>query len=155
MRSIRSVAVAATALAAVGGFTAIASGKAAPKGKADSGTSYVSVVHVVGKTEYAAGYTFDKKFGQTAVTYVTSISPGTTGTINITVKRVVEYTPTGTLYGTAKAVQNLATGNVTGGKLLLTHGTGAQKGHSFLATFTGTYDPKSGVYTFHYKGLYR
>jgi hypothetical protein len=155
MRRGRLAAVAAVAVAALGGFAAIATGKTASRGKPDSGTSYVSIVHAAGKTQYAAGYTFDKRFGQTAVTYVTSIGPGGTGTVTVIGKRVTLYTRNGSLYGTGSAVENLLTGAVTKGKLKLTHGTGAQKGHSFSGTFAGSYDAKARVYTFHYKGTYK
>jgi hypothetical protein len=155
MTSSRLAAVTATAVVALGGFAAIASGKPASKGKADSGTSYVSIVTHRGKTEYAAGYSFDKLLGHTAVTYNATIAAGKTGTIDVTAKPVTEYTPTGSLYGSVTAVENLATGAVTDGKLKLTRGTGGQKGHSFIATITGNYDAKSGIFTFHYKGIYR
>jgi hypothetical protein len=122
--------------------------------KKDSGTAYASIVHTSGSTEYVAGYTFDKLFGRTATTYVTTLSPGTTGTVKVTAKRVTLYTATGTLWGTGVATENLATGAITGGKLILTHATGAQKGHTFKGTFTGSTDPKTGVFTFNYKGIY-
>jgi hypothetical protein len=121
--------------------------------KKDSGTAYASIVHISGNNEYVAGYTFDKLFGRTATTYVTTASPGATGTIKVTGKRVTLYTAKGTLWGTGSATQNTATGAITGGKLNLNHGTGALKGHTFKGTFTGSF--ASGVYTFNYKGTYR
>lgn len=144
-------AVLAVALASA--FTAGAVASTKPKTAKDSGTSYVSIVHQQGKVLYAAGYSFDKRFGQVAVTYVTTVTPGKTGTVNVVAKRVTLYTATGTLYGTATAVQNIATGAVTLGKLSLTHGTGALEGHSFTGALAGSYNSKSGVYTFHYAGV--
>ena len=128
---------------------------AATKGKQDSGTSYAGVVYQKGKTLYAAGYSFDKLFGQIAVTYVTTVAAGTTGTIKVNASPVTQYTANGTLVGTASAVQNLATGAVSDGKLNLTRGTGGQKGHSFTGTFSGAYDSSTHVYTFHYQGTYK
>lgn len=144
----------AVAVAAVP-FVATAGAKTRAKPVKDSGTSYVAIDHMSGKTQYAAGYTFDKRFGRTAATYVTSLTPGTTGNVNVIAHRVTLYGPAGSLWGTGKAVESLATGKVSKGKLDLTHGTGAEKGHSFVGTFTGSFDPKSGVFTFHYKGVIR
>ena len=134
----------------------VAGAGATTAGKKDSGTAYASVVHTSGTTEFVAGYTFDKLFGRTATTYVTSVRPaGTPGTVTVTARKVTLYTPTGSLVGTGSALDNGITGAITQGKLNLTKGTGAQKGHSFKGTFTGSYDAKSGIFTFNYKGLYR
>ena len=122
--------------------------------KKDSGTAYAAIVHTSGSTQDIAGYTVDKLFGRTATTYLTTVSNATTGTLNVTAKRVTLYTPTGTLFGTATATENVVTGAITNGKLLLTHGTGAQKGHSFKGTFTGNGDLAKGSFTFNYKGTY-
>jgi hypothetical protein len=135
-------------------FVAGAGAKTTKVTKKDSGTAYAAIVHTSGKTQYIAGYTVDKLFGRTATTYLTTVSTGSTGTLNVTAKRVTLYTPTGTLFGTATATENLATGALTNGKLLLTHGTGAQKGHSFKGTFTGNGDIAKGLFTFNYKGIY-
>jgi hypothetical protein len=125
------------------------------KGVKDSGTLYVAIVHQSGKTLYAAGYAFDKRFGRIAATYVTTISPGTAGNINVTANPVTEYTAKGSLFGKVTAVQNLATGAVTNGKINLTHGTGLLKGHTFTGTFSGTFDNAHMVYTFKYSGTYK
>jgi hypothetical protein len=152
-KGARSLATIASILT-IGLLSAFVAGAGAKTtGKKDSGTVYASVVHTAGSTEYVAGYTFDKLFGRTATTYVTSVSPGATGSINVTGKRVTLYTAKGTLWGSGSATQNTVTGAITGGKLNLSHGTGALKGHTFKGTFTGTF--AGGVYTFHYKGLYR
>jgi hypothetical protein len=124
-------------------------------GVKDSGTLYVAIVHQSGKTLYAAGYAFDKRFGQIAATYVTTISGGANGNINVTANPVTEYTRTGSLFGKVTAVQNVTTGAVTNGKINLNHGTGQQKGHTFTGTFSGTYDSKHMVYTFKYSGTYK
>ena len=44
---------------------------------------------------------------------------------------------------------------MTDGKLNLTKGTGGQKGHSLVGTFTGTGDPASTEYRFAFKATYR
>ncbi|MEA2210348.1 MAG: hypothetical protein QOF83_296 [Solirubrobacteraceae bacterium] len=124
------------------------------KGKKDSGTSYAAVVRTVGSKEYVAGYTLDKLFGHAATTYVTTLTSGKTGTVKVTGKPVTLYTAKGTLSGTGTATLNLATGAITGGKLVLTKGTGGLKGHSFKGTFTGTSNIAMGLFTFHYTGIY-
>jgi hypothetical protein len=151
-----AVLVSIVVIGSISAFAASAGAKPSTKGKKDSGTAYVSIVHTVGSTEYAAGYTFDKLFGQTATTYVTSVRNGpATGTVVVTVKRLTLYTSTGTLYGTGSAVENLATGDVTDGKIDVTHGTGAQKGHTFIGTLTGSEDAKTAIFTFNYTGTYK
>jgi hypothetical protein len=152
-KSARSIATIATILT-IGLLSAFVVGAGAKTAaKKDSGTAYASIVHTSGNTQEIAGYTIDKLFGRTATTYLTSVHSGATGTINVIAQRVTLYTPKGTLWGTGKATQNLATGAITGGKLNLTHGTGALTGHTFKGTFTGSRNATSGVYTFNYKGL--
>jgi hypothetical protein len=152
-KSARSIATIASILT-IGLLSAFVVGAGAKTAaKKDSGTAYASIVHTSGSTQYVAGYTIDKLFGRTATTYVTSLTAGATGTIKVTAKRVTLYTPKGTLWGTGSATQNVATGAITGGKLNLTHGTGALTGHTFKGTFTGSRNSTSGVITFKYKGL--
>jgi Flp pilus assembly protein TadG len=155
VRTRAMLAAAGISAAGLAGGLAATAGAATTKAKKDTGTSYVAVVHQVGNTLDAAGYTFDKLRGQGAITYQLNATPGAKGTVKVQGKRVVMYTSTGTLYGTGSAVQNIATGQVSAGKLALTHGTAAQKGHSFVGTFTGTYNRANGVYTFHYTGTYK
>jgi hypothetical protein len=150
---VRSL-LAATALIALA-LSSVATAIATAKPVKETGTSYVSVVRQSGKTEYAAGYSFDSLRGQVGVTYLTTVTTGKTGTITVVGKRVTIWTPTGSLWGTGTATQNLATGAVTNGKLKLTHGTGALKGHSFVGTFKGSFNATSRVFTFHYAGTYR
>src|SRR5947209_4758723 len=146
------------ALAAMGATALAATAKPKKKGKADSGTSYVAVTHSSGGFEYSAGNTTDKLFGATAVTYKLKTSPSTPGTLSLTAKPVVLYTATGTLIGTGSATLTIAVGGaatVSNGKLKLTKGTGTLKGHSLLATFTGSGSVVTSTYTFHYKGTYK
>jgi hypothetical protein len=133
----------------------VAGAGAASTAKKDSGTSYAAIDRTVGKTEFVSGYTVDKLFGKIAATYVTTVNTGTNGTTTVTGKHVTLFTSKGSLSGTATATLNLATGAISNGKLVLTHGTGGLKGHSFKGTFTGTSQLGKGLITFHYKGLYR
>jgi hypothetical protein len=139
------------------GLTAafVAGAGAKTTGKKDSGTSYAAIDRTVGKTEYVSGYTLDKLFGKIAATYVTTVTTGTNGTTTVTGKNVTLFTAKGSLTGTGTATLNLATGAISNGKLVLTHGTGGLKGHSFKGTFTGTSNLAKGTFTFHYKGTYR
>jgi hypothetical protein len=138
----------ATALAATG-----------KKGKADSGTSYVAVTHASGGFNYSAGNNTDMVLGAGAVTYKLKAMPIGTGTmLKLTANPVVLYTRTGSLTGTGSAtlvITGPTTATVKDGKLVLKKGAGAQKGHSLVATFSGSGNPSTGQYTFHYKGTYK
>lgn len=153
-RSVTAIAsVIAVGLISV--FVASAGARTKAPARHDSGTAYANIVAKNSSTEYAAGYTFDKLFGQTATTYRLAFASGTsTGTLTVNAKRVTLYTPTGSLVGTGSAQENFSTGAITHGKLDLTRGTGGQRGHRFVGTFTGSL-AKSGVITFNYKGTYR
>ncbi len=70
---------------------------------------------------------------------------------------VTIFTKTGALSGTGTAteiVNSNGTATFTS-KLRLTKGSGGQKGHSFVGTFTGTAASPTGPYTFHDKGTYK
>lgn len=123
---------------------------AAPWGRAETHTS--------GGVEYIAGDGTDKLFGATAVTYKLNVSANPAGTYKVTSKRVVLYTATGELSGTGSAtliVGAKGSATITDGKINLTKGTGALKGHSLVGTFTGSGNAVSGTYVFHYKGTYK
>jgi hypothetical protein len=66
----------------------------------------------------------------------------------------VLYTATGSLTGTGSALVTVAGNNeiIKNGKLSLTKGAGAQKGHSFVGTFTGTGSLTTNRFVFKYKG---
>jgi hypothetical protein len=154
-RALSATAVVVCALLAMGATALAATGK---KGKADSGIQHVAITHSSGGFNYSAGDGTDKLLGATAVTYKLKILNSGAGTFKVTAKPVVLYTATGTLRGTGSATVTAdAKGNatVTNGKLRLTKGTGAQKGHSFIGTFSGTGSVVTGAYTFHYKGTYK
>lgn len=157
-RSGRVLAISAAVAAAAVSVIAVASGTAATAGRADKATSYVAVTHQVGSNYYAAGETSDTVLGNGAVTYTIKAGTGTKpGTISITANRVTEFTPTGSLYGGAAGTETTsAAGSVTlTGTLTLIHGTGAQKGHSFVGKFTGTGTGPLGPFVFHVTGKYR
>ena len=146
---LAALVVSAVSVATVGATSA---------GKVDSGTAYVAVTHSVGSTLYAAGNTTDKLLGSGAVTYMIKAGTGTTpGTIKITATRVTVFTATGTVYGTSVGTETTNSDGTVSlqGTLTLNHGTGAQKGHSFLGTFTGTGKTASGPFVFHTKGHYK
>jgi hypothetical protein len=130
---------------------------AAKKGKADSGTSYVAITHIAGGFDYVAGNNTDKLLGVGAVTYKLKLGPSQAGVYKLTAKPVVFYTPTGSLSGAGSGTLTVAadgSATITGGKLNLTSATGSQKGHTEVATFTGTGSVKTGAYKFVYKGTY-
>ncbi len=114
---------------------------------------------------YDAGFIQDKVLGQGAVTFVTKAIASPAGAITIKSKPVTIYTPNGSLSGTGSGILTITNqpkpgdAVVTGGKLVLNHGTGRLAGHSLRATFSGTGNigganiPDS--YTFRYKGVYR
>jgi hypothetical protein len=159
IRRTRSLAATVGALGAIAllslAGTAIG---AASKGKADSGTSYVAITHTAGGYEYTAGNNTDKILGVGAITYKLKLGLSKPGVYKVTAKPVVAYSSTGSLTGTGSATLTVAKNNtatITGGKLSLTKGAGSQKGHTLVATFTGTGNVAAGVYKFTYKGTYK
>jgi hypothetical protein len=127
------------------------------KGRADSGTTYAAITHTVGNVQVAAGNVTDKVLGKGAVTFALTIGTGSKpGTIGVSGK-VTDYSSTGSLSGTDTADVTTSTSGITftNGKLRLTKGTGGQKGHSFIGTFTGTAKAATGPFVFHEKGTYK
>jgi hypothetical protein len=152
-----SVAVMAGGAAWTSGALAAGTAKAAA-GKADSGTSYAAEDVNCGKDVCVAGFTYDKLFGQTAITYVIKVGAGKPGTFKVTAKPVVMYTKTGELTGTGTATLAIAASGVEtipAGKLDLNKGTGGQAGHTLMGTFTGVGSTKTGLFKFSYKGTYK
>jgi hypothetical protein len=145
------------ALLATGASALAATGKS--KGKADTGTSYVGTTHAAGGFSYLAGGNTDKLLGTGAVTFKVKTGTGSKpGTVTLTIKPVELFTATGALTGTGSAtltVVSTSSVTITNGKLDLTKGTGSQKGHSLVGTYTGTGDPATGQYVFHYKATYK
>lgn len=127
------------------------------KGKADKGVAYFSVVHTANGLEYAAGEGTDKVLGNAAATYTIKAGAGAPGTVKVTIKKVTLYTGTGSLVGTASATLTI-TGTseaITDGKLKLTKGFGSLKGHSLIATYTGTGNATTNQYKINYTGTYK
>ena len=156
----RVFAVVAAAFAAIS-LIAVGAGAVGVKGKGkpDSGTAYVAITHTVGKIQFAAGNVKDKVLGQGAITYKITVGTGTKpGSLKVSANPVTIFTKTGELTGTATAtliVNSNGTASFSNGKLNLTKGTGGQKGHSFIGTFTGTAASATGPYVFHDKGTYK
>jgi hypothetical protein len=147
------------AIALAIGIVGVAQG-AAKKGRKDSGTAYVTVVHQVGKQEIAAGDLKDKLLGPGAIVYQITVSAGPPSvpgaSVTIKANKVTLFTSQGSLSGTGQAVQTInadGTGNVQNGSVKLTKGTGGLKGHSLTATFSGPFN--GSFYTFTYKGTYK
>ena len=128
------------------------------KGKPTSGVVYAAITHTVGTTDYAAGNGTDKGLGLGAVTYTIQVLPNTKpGTLKLESKSVTFFTPSGELSGTGSATLTIGAkgkATVTGGTLSLTKGTGGQKGHRYVGTFTGSGSITTGIYVFHDKGTY-
>jgi hypothetical protein len=148
-----ATALAGTALIAAPAIATKVGGGPAPQ--RDSGTSYASITHTRHGLEYAAGNNYDKVLGEGAITYQLKLIPNSNGTIHVKVPKVVLFTTTGSLTGTASATVTINGSNeqITNGKLDLKKGNGTLKGKQFSGTFTGTGDLAKNLITFNYKGL--
>jgi hypothetical protein len=125
----------------------------------DSGIAYVSIVRYTNVAGFAAGENTDKILGDEAATYSLTVHRAgpSTDTFRLTSK-VVFYSPTGSLTGTASATMTISAKKAetfTSGELSLKDGAGSQKGHSLIATFTGTGSLSANVYVLNYKGAYK
>ncbi|MGH2869516.1 MAG: hypothetical protein ACRDNK_18375, partial [Solirubrobacteraceae bacterium] len=122
--------LAATALvASAAGATKVGAG--APQ--KDSGTTYASITHTRGNLQIAAGNNYDKVLGEGTISYQLKLLPAGNGTVKVRVPKVVLFTTTGSLTGTASATvtANANSQTITNGKLNLTKGTGGLKGRQF------------------------
>jgi hypothetical protein len=145
-------------VAVVVGAVGVSSVGAKSAGRADSGTVFIGETHVVGAKHFEAGSISDKLLGGGAVTFSTAISVSKPGVVHFDSKTLTFWTSTGSLTGHVSADINVASATsatVTNGKLNLTKGTGAQKGHSLVGTFTGKGNPGSTEYSFTYKASYK
>lgn len=152
--------VGASAAIAVSAASVLAAGSVGAKsaGRPDSGTAYVANTPKQGTYVYAAGYNQDKILGKGSILYVIKATSSKPGTISVKTKSVTLYTATGSLSGTGSATLTTAangTATVSGGKLNLSKGSGSLKGHSLLATFTGTGSITALSFVFNYKGTYK
>jgi hypothetical protein len=158
-KSTRLLAITGGALAATAVIAAGAASVGAKSGgRKDSGIVFFAVTHSAHGKQFAAGNSSDKLFGTGAVTYVNTIRPTTTGTIKVTTKPVVLFYKDGTLTGAATSdltVGQNGAATITNGKINAAHGTGAQKGHTFVGTFTGTGNATANLFTIKYKGTYK
>ena len=150
----------ATALVALIATIGVApAATARPRLTADHGTAAVATTpQTSGATQYVAGFDSDAILGQTAITYVIKATPTSAkGVFSVVAHKVVLYTGTGELSGTATARLTATAGgqaSVTAGKLTLTTGRGSLAGHGLRASFSGT-GRLGGGYTFTYHGTYR
>jgi hypothetical protein len=131
---------------------------AATKGKADSSKLYLAITHTAGGFNYSAGDGTDKVLGPVVVTY--KLKPVAMGKkIKVTVPKARLWVANGTLSGTASAdltvLDAKGDAKLTNGKFSLTKGTGGQRGHSEVGTFTGRGNVNGGVYTLVTKGTYK
>jgi hypothetical protein len=124
----------------------------------DSGMVYVSIVHRTKMGAFAVGDNTDKILGDGAATYSLTLHrvEPSTATFKLT-STVVLYSPSGSLTGTASATMTVSAKaeTFTNGELSLKDGIGSEKGHSLIATFTGTGSLSANVYVFNYKGAYK
>ncbi len=154
--SLRAIAgVLAGAALLVLGTSALA---AATKGKADSSKLHLAITHAAGGFNYSAGDGTDKVLGPVVVTY--KLKPVARGNkIKVTVPKARLWVANGTLSGTASAdltvIDAKGDAKLTNGKFSLTKGTGGQRGHSEVGTFTGRGNVNGGVYTLVTKGTYK
>lgn len=150
----------ATAVVALIATLGVAPGAAArPRFTSDHGAAAVATTpRTSGATQFVAGFDFDAILGPTAITYVIKAIPTSAkGAFSLVADRVILYTGTGELSGTATAKLTATAGgqaSVTAGKLTLTTGRGSLAGHSLRASFSGTGRLGAG-YTFTYHGTYR
>jgi hypothetical protein len=150
----------APALVALVAATGVTPGAAArTRAKADRGTAAVATTpRTSGATQYVAGFDSDAVLGQGAITYViTAVPTSAKGTFSVVAHKVIFYTGTGSLSGTATATLTAAAGRtatITAGRLTLNTGRGSLAGHNLTASFSGS-GHLGGGYTFTYRGSYR
>jgi len=124
--------------------------------KPDSGIAYLGITRISSSgIEYAAGNDYDRFLGTGASTFAIKARADNTG-IHVTAEPMVLYSAAGSLTGTATGKASVtASGETLAGNFALTHGRGAQRGHSFTGTFTAVSDKTLRFFTFNYKGTYR
>jgi len=130
---------------------------ATPAGRADSGTVYAAITHVVGGTAFVAGSATDKLLGAGATTFKPKVTKSTKAATYKATGPVTGFEKNGSLSGSSTTTEVVApNGAVTiTGTLDFTHGAGGQSGHSFTGTVTGTAKSLAGPFVFRYKGIYR
>jgi hypothetical protein len=151
----RSMLIAAGAAVMAFGLVAGADARmvGSPAPQADSGTAYFAITHAAHGTEFADGDISDQILGTGVVSYSLKLG-GNAKVVKVTAKKVVFYTSTGSISGTATAtITTVAkTQKITDGKLMLDKGFGSLKADSLTATFSGTADLATNMYVFTYKG---
>jgi hypothetical protein len=130
----------------------------AASARPDSGIAYVSIVHHSNVAAVAAGESVDRILGDEAAAYsLTLHRVGPSANTLKLVSKVVFYSPTGSMRGTATANMTVSAKAeiFTSGELSLNDGAGSQKGHSLIATFSGTGSLSANLYILHYIGTYK
>ncbi len=159
MRGVIARRATAGALVAVAvGAIGVSTVGAKSAGKADKGTVEIGETSVKGSVHYEAGSFTDKLFKNGAVTFTTTLSVKPGGVVHFDSKKLTFWTPTGALTGHVSAdihAASVTSATVTNGKISLTKGSGAQKGHSLVGTFTGVGNPRSTEYQFAFKATYK
>jgi hypothetical protein len=154
--ALRAAVVIVVAAVLLGAAVTGAPGKAA---KNSTGAAWASIVTQEGQSLVLAGYFKDSVLGSGAVTFRLQVAAAQEpATVNVTAREVTLYTRKGSLRGSATATTTSnpdGSSTTTNGKLKLTKGTGAYKGHRFTATFTGSSAADTNVISFEVKGVYR
>lgn len=161
-RGVSAAAVAGAIIAATVLAPAAVGTRGRATGHVTSGADWIGLTpRSTSKLLYEAGTYTDKLLGSGAVTFTIAPLPRTNGTILAKAKKVMVWSANGSLSGTGSGVVTITNkphpgdATVTDGKIALTKGTGDQRGHSFMGTFTGNGNINSGQYVFHYKAIYR
>ncbi len=157
-RSAAAVTAAITVAAAVATSSVGAAGGA----RSTSGTIWFAAnPRSTSTLLYVGGNIKDKVLGEGAVTFTIKPFVNPKGRLVAKVNKATVWTATGSLTGTGSG--NITVTNkpkqgdstISGGVLDLTKGTGALKGHSLKATFTGAGNVSGALYTLHYRGTYK
>ena len=157
----RTRGFAVAAAVAVFGLLAVSTAAVAAgtTGRTETSTVYAATTQTAGGYDIAAGQAKDKLFGHVAITYRIKVIPaGTTGTLHLISKPVIEYTATGSILGSATATLTLGPNGaetISNGKFSLTHGAGSLRGHTITGTFTGTGNSTTNRLVLHTKSTYK
>jgi len=157
LMTTRRVATGMLVAVAVGGISVSAVG-AKSATRTDKGTAEIGETSLKGKLHYEAGSFKDKVLGNGALTFTTTIAIKPGGVVHFDSKSLTFWTKTGSLAGHVSAdihASSATSATVTNGKISLTKGTGGQKGHSLVGTFTGKGNPTSTEYSFAFKAKYK
>jgi hypothetical protein len=150
---VAAIAIVAVSASAVG---------ATASGTKTSGKFYLGITpQAKSGIQYIAGQGTDKALGSDAITFTIKPLPKSSGVLTAKAIKVTLWASGGTLTGTGSATVTITNSpkpgdaTVSGGTVSLTKGTGALKGHSFKAKFSGNGNIVSALYVFTYSGTYK